>query len=457
MKSLAKPEIVNSLTDDELITIKYDWPIWARKEQLPPEGDWQFWSYIGGRGAGKTRTGAEFTRMLVNDGYKNIALVAPTHDAFDKIMVNGESGILACSPHWNRPAYNESKKTLTWPNGAQAVGYSAETPDRLRGPNHDAAWCDELAAWHPNRRQKTWDMLMMTLRSGDNPKCMSSTTPLPVDIIRDLMQNAINGEPGYVLTKSSTYANAKNLSKQFLDSVVKKYKNTRLGQQELLGELLLDIPGALWNMDMINPYRADCLPKNIKKLVVAIDPSGAYDKTTGGNSARERENAASQAKNDEIGIVVAAEDYNEEYYVIQDLSLLAGPDKWSQVAVDAYHDYGADTIIAETNFGGGMVVNTIKRQDRNVRVKTVTASRGKAVRAAPIAMLYEQGRVHHVGRADKFVNNSKFIKLEEQLCKFTASEYTGTDSPDRADAMIWALSELSGQTGGRFTTGVGTS
>lgn len=446
LQSLQQPEIITSLTDDDLITLQYDWPVWARPEQLPPEGDWQFWSYIGGRGAGKTRTGAEYVRDRVSKGYKRIALVAPTHDDFDKVMVGGESGILACSPSWDMPEYNESKKTLTWPNGAKAFGYSAEKPERLRGPQHDCSWCDEIAAWHPKRRQDTWDMLMFGLRLGDNPTCMVSTTPIPVGVIRDLMEAAQNGDEGYRLTSSSTYANRRNLSRQFFTTVIKKYENTRLGEQELMGKLLLDIPGALWTMNNIAPYRVAKLPKKLKRVVVAVDPSGAHDTTSGGTSARDRENAASQEKNDEIGIVVAAEDYNDEYYVLDDASLLGGPDEWSQAAVDAYYDYGASHIIAETNYGGGMVISTIKRQDTNndVQVKAVTASRGKAVRAAPIALLYEQGRVHHVGKSEKFA------KLEDQFCKFTASGYTGTNSPDRADAAIWALSELSGQTGGKL-------
>lgn len=464
MKHLSMAEIIEQLpledqraylsqfTVEERARLKYKWPYWARPEQLQPVGIWDFWSYVGGRGAGKTRTGAEFVRDLEENQYESIALVAPTHEAFDKIMVRGESGILACSPPWNMPTYNESKKTLTWPSGTQAFGYSAETPDRLRGPNHDGAWCDELAAWHPHRREKTWDMLMMTLRKEERPpKCMSSTTPLPVDIIKALIKQALDGEDGYRITRSTTYANARNLSDRFVNSIVKKYEGTRLGQQELLGELLLDIPGALWTMDMINPYRIPKLPANIKRIAVSVDPSGAYDKPNRAQSARERENSASNQKNDEIGIVVVAEDYNEEYYILQDLSLLAGPEEWSQKAVNAYHNYGAKTIVAEVNYGGGLVDSTIRRQDPDVNIFHVRASKGKARRAAPIALLYEQGRVHHVG------DYRKFIKLEDQLCKFIADDYTGTDSPDRADAAIWGLYYLSGQTGGRFTMGVGKS
>ena len=196
---------------------------------------------------------------------------------------------------------------------------------------------------------------------------------------------------------------------------------------------------------MINPYRVKKLPARFKRIVVAVDPSGAHDQQKGGTSARERENAASQISNDEIGIVVAAVDYDDEYYVLHDGSILGGPDEWSQAAVDAYYDYGCDAIIAEINFGGGMVTNTIRRQDKDVRVIPVTASRGKAVRAAPVALLYEQGRVHHFG------NKAKYAQLEDQLCKITASGYTGAKSPDRADALIWALSELSGQVGGKMT------
>lgn len=424
--------ILNSLTSEDKARLRYRWGFWARHEQLPPDGDWQFWSYIAGRGAGKTRTGAEWVRSKVSSGSKRIALVAPTNDDFHKVMVMGDSGIIACCPPWDKPEYNENKKTLTWPNGAQAFGYSAEKPARLRGPQHDAAWCDEIAAWHGkrekkpgemSRRQETWDMLMFGLRLGDNPQCFVSTTPLPVDVIRSLIESGLDKDkPSHVLTRGSTYANRVNLSPKFFETIIQKYEGTRLGRQELEGELLLDVPGALWTFEIIASAQ---LPKGTKipdmrRVVVAVDPSGA--------------SSSSDEQSDEIGIVVCGEGVDGDFYILEDASMRGGPRAWAGAAVNAYHRHKADKIIAEKNFGGAMVKHTIEGVTKNVRVEEVTASRGKAVRAEPIALLYEKGRVHH---------KEPFGKLEDQMTKMTPGGYIGDNSPDRLDAMVWGLSELS--------------
>jgi phage terminase large subunit-like protein len=331
-------------------------------------------------------------------------------------------------PPWDRPEYNEQHKSLTWKNGAQVFGYSAEKPERLRGPQFEAAWCDELAAWHRLRRQSTWDMLNFGLRLGNNPQCFVSTTPMPVDVIADLIKKSLAKHPGYVMTRGSTYANRGNLAASFLDSIVTRYEGTRLGRQELLGELLDDVPGALWTYDMIASGRVtkdvQALVPLMKRIIVSVDPSGA--------ASANDENA------DEIGIVIAGQHQDDSYYVLADRSLRGSPQVWARTAVTAYHEFKADRIVAERNYGGEMVVHTLRGIDPNVPIEVVTASRGKAVRAEPVALLYEQGKVHHVGA---------HAKLEDQMIKMTAGGYVGDGSPDRLDALVWALSELSqGQT-----------
>lgn len=424
-----RAEAASLLSAEDKAYLKYKWDFWSRPEQRAPGGNWQFWLYLAGRGSGKTRSGAEFVLECVRAGRKRIALVAPTHDDFDKVMVNGESGILSCCPPWDMPVYNESKKTITWANGAQAFGYSAEKPERLRGPQHDAAWCDEIAAWHNNRRESTWDMLLFGLRLGSNPQCMITTTPVPVPVIQDLVKAAKDGDPGYVITTGSTYANRANLSDQFFKTIITKYEGTRLGQQELDGILLDDIPGALFKFDDIHSNRQERLSINLRRVVVAVDPSGSDD--------------VDFENNDEIGIVaagVASVNGEDHYYVLEDASLKGGPMTWANQAASVFHKRQANMLVAEINYGGAMVLSTIKQADKSVPCKKITATRGKIVRAEPISLLYEQGRVHHIGAHDRYA------KLEDQLCKFTSNGYIGRGSPDRADALVWALSELIGLT-----------
>lgn len=363
---------------------------------------------MAGRGWGKTRTGVEWVRAQVESGRcGRVALIAPTAADVRDVMVEGESGILAISPTGNRPAYEPSKRRLTWPNGAMATTYSADEPDRLRGPQHDGAYCDEVAAW---RYPETFDMLLFGLRLGADPRVAVTTTPKPVRLLRDLL-----AQPTTALTRGNTYDNAGNLAPAFLDQIIRKYEGTRLGRQELMGDLLEDVPGALWTRACIDKcrVRAEDVP-DLTRIVVAIDPA-----VTSGEQA------------DETGIIVAGRSERGDCYVLADRTCRLSPDGWASRAVSAYRTFEANLIVGETNNGGEMVALTIRTIDPSVPFKAVTASRGKRVRAEPIAARYEQGTIHHAG---------SLPDLEDQMCQFTPDGYEG--SPDRVDALVWALTEL---------------
>lgn len=395
---------LRSLTNEEAATLLYDWQFWARPEQLSPAGDWRTWLVMAGRGFGKTRTGAEWVRDQVEHGRcKRLALVARTTADVRDVMVEGESGILAVCPPWNRPHYEPSKRRLTWKNGAIATTYSADKPDMLRGPQHDGAWADELAAW---RYPDAWDMLMFGLRLGADPRCVVTTTPRPIKIIRELVKAATT-----VITGGSTYDNIANLAQAFIEQIIAKYEGTTLGQQELHAKLLEDNPGALWQRDLIEQRRVIKVPE-LKRVVVALDPSA-----TSGDEA------------DEAGILVAGRGVDDHMYVLEDVSLRGTPLGWGTASVTAYHKNKADRIVAEVNNGGEMVELTIRTVDKSVSYKSVHASRGKQTRAEPIAALYEQGKVHHVGM---------FGELEDELCQWVP----GDKSPNRLDALVWAGTEL---------------
>ena len=416
------------MSSEELQSLQSSWQTWiARDEQLPPPGDWRAWLYLAGRGAGKTRSGAEWIHASVAAGRRRIALVAPTAADARDVMVEGESGILAVSPAGSRPIYEPSKRRLTWPNGAIATTYSADEPERLRGPQHDCAWCDEMGAW---RYPEAWDMLMFGLRLGTDPRVMVTTTPRPTRLLRTLI-----ADPTTVITRGSTYQNRANLAGAFLEQIVKKYEGTRLGRQELNAELLDDVPGALWTRALIEAARPPMgfvLP-DLVRVVVAIDPA-----------------ASSGEDADETGIIVAGKDKEGRGYVLADLSGHYTPTEWARVAIAAYRAHGADRIVAEINNGGEMVENTIRVVDENVAYTGVHASRGKVVRAEPVSALYEQGRIRHMGA---------FTQLEDQMCEFTPDldrskpKRDPTDpssigkgsvhaSPDRADALVWAFTEI---------------
>ena len=381
--------------------IAYEWRLHAREKQLAPDGGWSLCMWLTGRGWGKTRCGAEWTREQIESGRcRRMALVAPTAADARDVMVEGESGLLAISPPWNRPDYEPSKRRLTWPNGAMATTYSADEPERLRGPQHDGAWVDELAAW---RYPEAWDMLMFGLRLGANPQCIVTTTPKPRQIIRRILD-----DPKAVIIRGSTYENRRNLAAAFFSQIVKVYEGTTLGRQELHGEVLTDIPGALWDRKTI--MRGVAPP--LSRIVVAIDPA-----------------VTSHDESDETGIIVAGK-CGDNFYVLEDLSGRYTPEGWARKAVYAYTRWNADRVIGEVNNGGDMIEATLRQVDRNVAYTSVRASRGKAVRAEPIAALYEQGRGVHCGT---------FNQLEDQMCSWTGD---ADWSPDRMDALVWAASEL---------------
>ena len=404
--------ILADVTAAEHESLRYDWRFHARKNQLPPPGAWRVWLLLAGRGFGKTRTGAQWVGLQVEARRaRRIALVAPTADDARNVMVEGESGVLAVSPPGSYPLYEPAKRRLTWPNGAIATLYSADEPNRLRGPQHDAAWCDELAAW---RRPEAWDMLMLGLRLGDDPRAVITTTPKPVRLIRTLLDP---NRADVAVTRGTTYDNRANLTAVFFDHIIRRYEGTRLGRQELHAELLEDVPGALWTRETVERARLPEAPR-LRRVVVAIDPA-----ITSGEGA------------DETGIVVAGIGLDGRGYVLDDLSCRASPAEWARRAEAAYRTWQGDRIVAEVNNGGDLVEATIRTVDPNLPFKPVRASRGKATRAEPVAALYEQGRVHHVGA---------FPALEDQLCAFTSDfdRRMAGYSPDRLDALVWALTEL---------------
>lgn len=404
--------LLADLTDRELAALEYDWPRWARPDQIPPPGDWRVWLLQAGRGAGKTRSGAEAVRRLVESGQAmRVALVAPTAADARKVIVEGESGLLSVSPPWFRPQWLPGIRELRWPNGAIATTYSAEEPERLRGPQHDFAWCDELAAWsYPD----TWDMLMFGLRLGADPRCVVTTTPKPGALLRRLLS-----DPTVAVTRATTYDNRANLAPAFLDQIIRRYEGTRLGRQELLAEFLDDVPGALWTRETIERARIGRgRHPDLARIVVAIDPA-----MTSGEEA------------DETGLIVAGRDQRGHGYVLADQSGRYAPAEWARRAVALYREHKADRIVAEVNAGGEMVEATVRMVAPEVAYRAVRASRGKVVRAEPVAALYEQGRIHHAGA---------YPDLEDQMCAFTTDFDRGAAgySPDRVDALVWALSDL---------------
>lgn len=410
--------VLDALPDIEQRRFPYAWrEWWARENQLPPSTSWHIWLVLAGRGFGKTRTGAEWVREQAETGKaRRIALVAPTVGDIRKVLIEGPSGILNISPPEKRPIYEPSKgHRLTWPNGAVAFGYSADEPDRLRGPEHDAAWCDELAAW---RYAEAWDNLQFGLRIGD-PHVVVTTTPRPVKLVRQLL-----AESDVSVTRGSTYANRSNLSPKFFKSIIKKYEGTRLGRQEIDAELLEDVAGALWNRKLIEDLRIRRLPDDPKfrlsRVVVAIDPA-----------------ASAGEDSDETGIITAALGSDGNAYVLDDHSGRYLPHEWAEKAIKAYHDHRGDRIVAEINNGGQMVEATLRMAAKGgmpVSYKGIHASRGKVTRAEPVAALYEKRMVHHLGA---------FPALEDQMCAFTGDvDRRVMGSPDRVDALVWVLTEL---------------
>jgi phage terminase large subunit-like protein len=395
----------------ESVKIRARWRDIARPEQLPPDGDWLVWLFLAGRGAGKTRSAAEWVheRALSDPGCR-IALVGRTPADVRDVMIEGESGILTIAED-DRPVYQPTKRRLSWANGSSAATYSAEVPSQLRGPQHAYAWCDEPASWTDARKgdslDTAWNNLMLGLRLGRSPRCVATTTPKPLALVRTLMER-----PSTVITRASTFDNLPNLAPSFREEVLAAYEGTRIGRQELLGELLEDVEGALWTLALIDEARVTQAP-DLRRAVVAIDPSGG-----------------SGPDSDEQGIVVAGLGTDGDLYVIADRSCKLSPNGWASRAVAAFHEFRCDRLVAERNYGGEMVLSTIQQVSSSVPVKVITASRGKVQRAEPVAAAYEQHRVHHVGALPK---------LEDQMTTWTPQDGT---SPDRLDALVWAITEL---------------
>lgn len=397
-----RAEILAGLTDTEASALLYDWPFWARPKQLLPDGDWTTWLVLAGRGFGKTRIGSETVRLWARD-FGLVNLIGATADDARDIMIEGESGILAVCPKHERPLYQVSKRQLSWPNGAKSLIFTADEPDRLRGKQHEKLWADELGAW---RHPEAWDQARLGLRLGSCPQALVTTTPRPTKLIRELLDDA-----SCTVTRGSSYENRANLAEAFFAQIIRKYEGTRLGRQELLAEVLDDNPGALWKRENIEEHAVSVCPE-LKRIVVAVDPAGST-----------AEGAA------DTGIIVAGIGHDDHGYILDDMSLHGSPNEWGTQAVAAYSKYKADRVVGENNFGGEMVEFTIRTVNKNVSYKNVHASRGKTIRAEPVAALYEQGKVHHIG---------SFPELEDQLCQWEP----GMKSPDRLDAAVWALTEL---------------
>ncbi len=401
-----RQELLRTLTEEQAAELLCDWHFWARPDQLPPEGDWAYWAIIAGRGAGKTRTGAEWAREQIEQkGRMRGGFVGATAADARDYMVEGESGLLSCCPPGNMPVYEPSKRRLTWPNGAVVTIFSADEPERLRGPNFEFVWCDELAAW---RYPAAWDNLVLGLRIGDNPQAVITTTPRPRKFLKDILT-----DPATVVTRASTYDNLLHLAPSFARKILRRFEGTRLGEQELLGKLLEDIEGALWTREMIEGSRVAEAPEMVR-IVVAIDPAVS----TGPDSS-------------DTGIVAGGLGIDGHGYVLHDDTCHLSPHQWATRAVNRLHDLEGDRIVGEVNNGGDLVEAQVRTVDRSVPFKQVRASRGKRVRAEPVAGLYEQGRIHHVGN---------FEELEEQMCNFAPGNMD--ESPDRMDALVWALWEL---------------
>jgi phage terminase large subunit-like protein len=387
-----------------------DWPLWARSDQLAPGIDWRVWLLLGGRGSGKTRTGAEWVRYAMRYAGEplRVALVAPSLHEGRAVMIEGNSGLLAVHAGRERPHWFPSRREMVFPNGSVAQLFSAERPDLLRGPQFHLAWCDELAKWrHP---KATWDMLQFGLRLGRRPRQVVTTTPKPIPLIRKLL-----GDPAVCVTRSRTADNVDNLAPSFLADLDALYGGSRLGRQELDGEVLDDNPDALFSRDVIDATRVAEHP-DLRRIVVAVDPP-----VTAGEDA------------DACGIVAAGLGEDGRGYVLADRTLRGvAPLTWARAAVKLYHELAANLVVAEVNQGGDLVANVLRTVDAALPVRAVHANRGKRLRAEPVATLYEQRRVSHVG---------SFPCLEDEMCAF-GSDAAASGSPDRLDALVWALTEL---------------
>jgi phage terminase large subunit-like protein len=414
-------EFLGSLSQNALLSLPWLFEFWALPHQLPPRGAWKTWIIMGGRGAGKTRAGSEWVRAQVEGAgpkdlgrAKRVALVGETVDQVREVMVMGESGIMACSPPDRRPEWHASRRQLEWPNGAIAQVFSAHEPEALRGPQFDAAWADELGKW--KKGSEAWDQLQFALRLGRDPQAVVTTTPRNVGVLKAILKN-----PSTVITHAPTEANRAYLAESFLAEVQARFAGTRIGRQELEGVLVEDEEGALWTTAMLERARLEELP-TVSRIVVAVDPPVTATK-----------------KSDECGIVVVGAETSGppqtwRAVVLEDASVKgASPEGWARAALAAMERHGADRLVAEVNQGGDLVEQMVRMVDPLVPFRAVHATRSKMLRAEPVAALYEQGRVAHARGLQV---------LEDQMCRMTSQGWVGSGSPDRLDALVWALTDL---------------
>lgn len=428
-------ELLSQLSPKELIELKHTWHFWARENQIEPKGDWLVWFLNCGRGFGKTRTGAETCRLWVKRGMKRIAAVASTNSDIERVMVKGESGLLSIchdsdrlddGTPMGRPRWSPTKRTLTWEIEGRPEGdwpkiefYSAEEPERLRGPQFEGAWCDELAAW--NKDEETWDMLQFCLRlrskaNENKPKVIVTTTPKSTKLVRKLIK-----DPYTHVTNGSSYDNAENLAESYLENLTRQYEGTRLGRQELYAEILAENEGALWTGQMIEDcqIKREDLP-DLERVVVAIDPA-----------------TSSNVESDDTGIIVAGIDKDKIGYILEDHTFKGLPEAWASKAISLYYEWGASRIVYESNQGKDLIPTVMRAIDDTVALRGVWASKSKIARAEPISALYERGKVKHVSNPE---SGQSLSTLEVQM---TTYEPLGKHkSPDRYDAAVWALTNL---------------
>lgn len=403
--------MLSSASKDQAKTLLSDWNEWAHDFQRPPSGDWRVWLFLGGRGAGKTRAGAEWVRAGVEAGYRRVALIGPDQQAVREVMIEGPSGLLSIGPVEARPKFESSRRRLVWPHGAVGYCFSGEDPDGLRGPQFDLAWADEFAAWR--HAKATLDMLKLGLRLGENPRLMITTTPRPIPALKALI-----GAPGVKVSKAATAENAVNLAPGFVEAVTYEYGASHIARQELDGELIEDPQDALWTREMIDAALA--LPAfDPERIIVAVDPPASGGPTS-----------------DECGIVIAGatgSGRETRVVILHDRSGQGRPEAWARAVADSFEAFDADSVVAEANQGGDMVRAVLQAAHPGLPVRLVHASRAKRARAEPVAALYAAGRVRHAAR---------MARLEDQMCSFGSADFTG--SPDRVDALVWAVSALAG-------------
>ncbi len=421
-------EFLGSLDENALLALPWVFEFWALPHQVPPRGAWKTWVIMGGRGAGKTRAGSEWVRAQVEGARpedpgvaRRVALVGETVAQVREVMIFGDSGILACSPPDRRPEWQATRQQLLWPNGAVAQVFSAHAPEAMRGPQFDAAWADELGKW--KKGAEAWDQLQFALRLGKNPRQVVTTTPRNIGVLKAILKN-----PSTVTTHAPTEANRAYLAESFLAEVQVRYGGTRLGRQELEGVLVEDEEGALWTQALLERARVSVMP-TFSRIVVAVDPPVTATK-----------------QSDECGIVVVGADTRGDpkdwrAVVLEDATVKgASPEGWARAALAAMERHGADRMVAEVNQGGDLVERVVRMIDPQVPFRAVHATRSKMLRAEPVAALYEQGRVGHVRGLGA---------LEDQMCQMAVTGWRGRGSPDRLDALVWALTELMVDPAGR--------